>query len=468
MSTEPRNHDRAPLRRASLATAAVAAASVLLSGCGLLSGGVYDTPLPGGADVGSDPITLTADFDDVLDLVPQSSVKVDDVAVGRVSKIALNPDGYSAKVTIVVNRDTELPAGTTARLEQTSLLGEKFVSLERPGDPADDAATGDDSQAGTAATSAPTGPPLKDGDEIPLADTTEAANVESVLGSLSLVLNGGGIQQFNEISRELRKVSEGRPEEIKQFLNQLQQFVETLDDRKESITDALDALASLSTTLNADKDKIVNALDGLEPGLAVIADQREQLVDMLEALQDLSDVTVKTLDASQDDIVGSLKALEPVVDNLAKAGSDLPNSLQILLTYPFPDSVLGAIKGDYMNAFISTTYTAGTCTVDSCEQPTDPNYPPGGDADLPGGAGVAAALAKPVSPSLLPPTSSPSPGIPTPTVPVPSSSTPTPDDPDPTPSDDPSPSTSPSASPSSSTSSTKPSTSGDGPKEGDD
>ena len=451
------------LRRASLATAAVAAGSVLLSGCGLLSGGVYETPLPGGADVGSDPITLTADFDDVLDLVPQSSVKVDDVAVGRVSKITLNPGGESAKVTLVVNRDTELPAGTTARLEQTSLLGEKFVSLERPADP--DAASGD-SDSAVSSTPAPTGPPLTDGDEIPLADTSEAANVESVLGSLSLVLNGGGIQQFNEISRELRKVSEGRPEEIKQFLNQLQQFVETLDDRKESITDALDALASLSTTLNDDKDKIVNALDGLEPGLAVIADQREQLVDMLQALQKLSDVTVRTLDASQDDIVGSLKALEPVVDNLAKAGSDLPNSLQILLTYPFPDSVLGAIKGDYMNVFVTTNYSGGSCTVDSCEQPTDPNYPPGGDADLPGGSN-AAALARAVSPSLLPPTSSPSPGIPTPTVPVPSSSTPTPSDPDPSPSGSPSPSVSPSA-PSPSKSPTSPSDSGDGPKEGDD
>ena len=58
-----------------------------------LSNGVYDTPLPGGADLGSHPMKITADFDDVLDLVPQSSVKVDNVAVGRVATISLNPDG---------------------------------------------------------------------------------------------------------------------------------------------------------------------------------------------------------------------------------------------------------------------------------------------------------------------------------------------------------------------------------------
>lgn len=62
--------------------AVLAAAALSLSGCGLgaVSGGVYEAPLPGGADVGEDPITLSAEFSDVLDLVPQSSVKIDNVA----------------------------------------------------------------------------------------------------------------------------------------------------------------------------------------------------------------------------------------------------------------------------------------------------------------------------------------------------------------------------------------------------
>ncbi len=104
-----------PMRR--LLVAAVVAGLAALPGGGVLGGGVYDTPLPGGADVGSKPIRITADFDDVLDLVPQSSVKVDDVAVGRVDRIRLNPDGRSARVTLLVNRDAQLPAGTVAAKE---------------------------------------------------------------------------------------------------------------------------------------------------------------------------------------------------------------------------------------------------------------------------------------------------------------------------------------------------------------
>lgn len=379
-----------------------------LTGCGVLDRGVYDTPLPGGADVGSDPIRLTADFEDVLDLVPQSSVKVDNVAVGRVAEIRLNRGGRSARVTLVVNRDADLPEGTTARLQQTSLLGEKYVALVRP------------AKAGSAGE-------LSSGDHIGLAKTSQAAEVEQVLGALSMVLNGGGIQQFQEISRELQQISAGRPEEIKAFLRRMASFVGQLDARKESITAALDGLNELSRTLNRDRDKIVAALDGLEPGMRVLVSQREQLVNMLEALDRLSTVTVRTLDAAQEDMVADLKALSPILDQLARAGADLPRSLEILLTYPFPDSVLGAIKGDYLNVFIETnfrTLPAG-CSAIGCvwEQVADPNASL--DFNTPATPAQRRRMRAPLPP-LLPPTSSATPGLPTPTIPVPSDSLPEP------------------------------------------
>jgi phospholipid/cholesterol/gamma-HCH transport system substrate-binding protein len=409
------------------AYAVVSAAALALSGCGLLSGGVYETPLPGGADVGSKPMRITADFEDVLDLVPQSSVKVDNVSVGRVQKITLNKDGRSARVELVVNRSADLPAGTTARLQQTSLLGEKYVGLVRPETPV-------------------AGPRIQSGARLGLSDTSQAAQVEQVLGSLSMVLNGGGIGQFQEISRELQKVSAGRTGDVKKSLRQIETFVSDLDDRKESITSALDGLARLSTTLASDKDKIASALEGLSPGMQVLVDQRKQLVSMLRSLDRLSSVTVDTLDAAQDDIVADLKALEPILQQLAESGQDLPESLQILLTYPFPDSVLGAIKGDYLNVFIETNFRTlpNGCDAIGCSWPQVEN--PGGSA--PAGQSRRRPAAKAPSPSLLPPTSSAAPGLPTPTVPVPSTSAPTgtPSTPKPTPTQ-PSPSASPSASP---------------------
>lgn len=328
----------------------VVAAALALGGCGVLGGGVYDTPLPGGADVGDDPITLTADFEDALDLVPQSGVRVDDVAVGRVSAIDLAPDGRSARVEITVNDDVELPVGTTARLQQTSLLGEKYVALVRP---------------------EKRGAPLEDGAHLGPEETSQSAQVEQVLGALSLVLNGGGVGQFQEISRELQTAAGDDPERITAFLRQVESFTSGLDERKESVTTAIDSLARLSRTLEDDQDKIATALEDLEPGLASLADQREDLTAMLAALDRLSDVTVETLDAAQADIVADLELLAPVLEQLSDAGADLPRSLEILLTYPFPDSVLAAVKGDYLNVFLTTrfrTLPAG-CTETSCDWP---------------------------------------------------------------------------------------------------
>ena len=375
--------------------AVLATAALTLSGCGLgaVSGGVYEAPLPGGADVGEDPITLSAEFSDVLDLVPQSSVKIDNVAVGRVSKIRLTEDGRSARVSLVVNDDVELPAGTTARLQQTSLLGEKYVALIRPATPV----------AGEA---------LGDGAVLGRGDTEAAAQVEEVLGALSMVLNSGGIAQFQEISREMQKISDGRPEEIKAFLTEMDRFVSVLDSRSASITSAIESLNELAVTLEKDKTKISNALEGLSPGMQVLVDQRPQLVAMLEALDKLSKVTISTLDEAQDDIVADLKLLDPILDQLAKAGSDLPYALEILFTYPFPDEVLNALRGDYMNLFMITNFrTPAGCQSKGCEW-LQPAVEGGSGGSVSSQSGPSGA-----PPGLLPSTTSPVPGSSSPSIP---------------------------------------------------
>ncbi len=110
---------------------ALAAVTMAVSGCSSFTG-IYDIPLPGGADVGDHPFTVKARFKDVLDLVPQSGVKVNEVPVGRVEDIQLAPDGWTAEVTMLINGDVDLPANALAMLRQSSLLGEKYVELSPP------------------------------------------------------------------------------------------------------------------------------------------------------------------------------------------------------------------------------------------------------------------------------------------------------------------------------------------------
>jgi len=364
---------------------------------------VYDAPLPGGADVGDHPITVTAEFTDVLDLVPQSSVKVDNVAVGRVTDISLAKDGDAAEVEMLVRGDLDLPADTSARLQQTSLLGEKYVALIRP---ERDAGDGD----GVVTTAS-----LSDGAVLPTGETDAAATAEQVLGALSLVLTGGGVGQFQEISRELQKVGTGRTGEIREFLTQAHRFVGVLDRRRGAITAAIDGLARLGETLDGDREQIAHVLDEISPGMKVLVEQRPQFTKMLTALDRLSKVTVRTLNASQKDMVADFKALAPILEQLAKAGSDLPHSLEILFTYPFPDSVLSAIKGDYINVFMTTnfrTLPAG-CAAIGCLWPQ-----PG--AGSPAARSGRLSLPDEPPPAMLPSTDNAVPGVPSSSVPGPS------------------------------------------------
>jgi phospholipid/cholesterol/gamma-HCH transport system substrate-binding protein len=104
-----------------------AAAALVMSTTLTACEGVYDLPLPGGAAGGDDVYRVTVEFADVLDLVPQSAVKVNDVTVGAVEDVEL--DGWHARVRVRLLDSVRLPDNAVAELRQTSLLGEKFVSL---------------------------------------------------------------------------------------------------------------------------------------------------------------------------------------------------------------------------------------------------------------------------------------------------------------------------------------------------
>ena len=314
------------MMRTKVLAAALAAATLGLSGCGFH--GLYSASLPGGANLGSHPYTVTIQFADVLDLVPQSNVKVNDVAVGKVQSISLK--GWIASVKVKVNGNVDLPANARAAVQQTSLLGEKFVALEQP-------------------LAEPEGK-LKDVGKIPLSSTGTAPEVEEVLGALSLLLNGGGLEQIRTITTELNKALKGNESAVRDLLVQLNDFLGTLDKQKDTITTALANIDTLAATLNKQKQTIIDALDRFPQALTILKDERSKLTTLLQSLARLGSTATGVINATQTNLTTSLKSLAPVLENLSAAGSDLPNALKILLTFPFPlDKTTDFIKGDYAN-----------------------------------------------------------------------------------------------------------------------
>ncbi|HET6627863.1 MAG TPA: MCE family protein [Nocardioidaceae bacterium] len=323
-------------RRVARWAALVCAGALALTGCDF---SVYSLPLPGGADLGEHPYSVRVKFRDVLDLVPESAVKVNDVTVGKVDTIEL--DHYTADVTLLLRDDVELPDNAEAQIRQTSLLGEKFVSLEAP-------------EQGASSNL------LADGDVIPLARSGRNPEVEEVLGALSLLLNGGGVAQLKTISTELNKALAGREGDVKGVLHQLDTFMGQLDENKADIVRAIESLNKLAISVNKQRGSIELALDEMPQALASIDRQRDDLVTMLDALTELSSVGTRVIRASKAATIDSLQQLDPILTKLAEAGDALPKAFQVFLTYPFVDEVVGRNPaqarnlhmGDYTNLSI--------------------------------------------------------------------------------------------------------------------
>ncbi|MFC6288091.1 MCE family protein [Nocardioides sp. GCM10027113] len=316
------------------------ATSLTLSACDF---DVYELPLPGGTDTGADPMVVTVMFRDVLDLVPKSTVKVNDVSVGEVTEVDL--DGYVAKVTLEVRSDVELPDNAVAELRQTSLLGEKFVSLSAPQD------------------ETPTGA-LESGDTIPLDRSGRNPEVEEVLGALSLVLNGGGVAQLKTIASELNEALEGREDSAKSVLSQIELLMSQLDDGKGDIVRAIESLNRLAISVNEQTDDIDLALEEMPSALRSLDKQRDDLVRMLKALNRLGDVGVRVIRESKRSTIESFRQLSPVLTELGNAGDDFANAFHVFLTYPFVDEVVGRDPqvarnlhmGDYTNLSIEMDF----------------------------------------------------------------------------------------------------------------
>lgn len=320
----------------------ILASMLLLTGCDF---DVYSLPLPGGADTGDRPKTVYVQFEDVLDLVPKSAVKVNDVTIGQVKDVKL--DGDRARVSLEIRRDVDLPDNATATIRQTSLLGEKFVSLAAPADPSST--------------------PLPDKATIPLARTGKNPEVEEVLGALSLVLNGGGVAQLKTIANELNLALEGREDSARSVLTQVESLVSQLDGRKADIVHAIESVNRLAVAARSQQKSIDAALEELPSALDSLDSQREDLVRMLEGLDKLGNVGVRVIKATKTSTIDSLKALVPVLTELRKAGTDFVDGFSTFLTFPFVDEAVGRDPqvarnlhmGDYVNLSVDLQLDLG-------------------------------------------------------------------------------------------------------------
>lgn len=308
---------------------AVAAAVVLATG---LSGcqwrGLNSLPLPGTAGGGSGAYTVSAELPDVSNIQPNSRVRVGDVTVGNVVKIERR--GWHAVVTIRLDGDVTLPANATATVGQTSLFGTMHVELAPPTD------------------TAPVGR-LHEGSLIPLSNTRAYPTTEQTLASLSLLFNGGGIGQIQDITAAFSTAFRGREQDLRAFNEQIEVFVNHLNGQRDDIIAANDSVNRLADQFAERKPTFDEALRTIPRALTVLKDQRENMADAFDQFGQLSALTTDTLNKSKDNLVKEFNDLGPVFEALADAGPALTRSASLLTTIWPKENLSKWFRGDYGN-----------------------------------------------------------------------------------------------------------------------
>ena len=322
-------------RRAATAIVVLAVAVAVLSGCGWR--GLNSLSLPGTEGNAPGSFLIRAQLPDVNNIEPNSRVRVGDVNVGNVTKI--ERQGWHALVTMRINPGVDLPANTTAKMGQTSLLGSQHIELAMP-------------------TDEPPQGQLHDGSVIPLKNGGAYPTTEQTLAAVSLLLNGGGVGQLQDVVEAFSTALRGREQDLRSLLEQLDLYVTYVNDQTGDIIDATDSLNRVVGTFAQQKPVVDRALKTLPDALAVLRDERENLAEALDKLGEFSAVTADSVNQTKENLVKELKDIAPVVRSLANAGPALTRSLSMLLTYPFPNETLENFqRGDYANLTLAIDLT---------------------------------------------------------------------------------------------------------------
>ncbi|CDO88565.1 mammalian cell entry protein [Mycobacterium triplex] len=291
--------------------------------------GLNSMSLPGTQGGGPGAYTIQAQLPDVGTIQQNSRVRVGDVNVGTVTKI--QRQGWHALLTLRINGNVKLPANATATIGQTSLLGSLHVELAPP--------VGIESQG-----------QLHNGSLIPLSAGASYPSTEQTLSAVSLLLNGGGIGQIQEITKAFSTAFSGREKDIRSLVEQLDRYVGYINEQTNDIIAATESLNKLAGKFADQKPVIDAAAKAIPDALAVLRDQRDHLAEAFQKLGQYSALAATAVDRTRESLIKEFNDIGPILGQLASTGPALTRSLSVLATYPWPRETIETWqRGDYAN-----------------------------------------------------------------------------------------------------------------------
>lgn len=240
--------------------AVVLGSTVVMTGC---AAGLDSVPLPS-PGAGGPTYNLNAVFTDALNLPAKAKVRLYGADIGEVTSI--EAQDFTAKVAMKIRKDVPLPVGSTAELRAATPLGDVFLQIRPPGEQ-DQAATG---------------PMLRPGDTIPLADTASAPTVEELLNSLAMLVNGGAIRALTTDVNGAGRAVGGRGEKLAGLITETNQFLSKMSARSAQLDASLRSTSNMAAEVANHQQSLDSALSAGGPALAVISDNTTRIMDVVD------------------------------------------------------------------------------------------------------------------------------------------------------------------------------------------
>ncbi len=299
-----------------------------MAGCGNWQG-LNSLPMPGTEGGGPGSFVIQAQLPDVNNIQPNSRVRVGDVNVGTVTEI--ERQGWHALLTMRLNGDVDLPENSMVTIGLTSLLGSLHIELAPPSN------------------DAPEGR-LHEGSLILLSSGGAFPSTEQTLAALSMVLNGGGLGQVQDITEAFSTAFRGREQDLRSMIGELETFTRNVNGQTGDIIAATESLNDLVGKFASQRPVLDHALQTIPEALAVLNGERENLVETADQFGKFSALTVDSVNETKYNLVKELDDVGPVLESLANAGPSMTRALSLIPTYPFPNETIeNWQRGDYAN-----------------------------------------------------------------------------------------------------------------------
>jgi phospholipid/cholesterol/gamma-HCH transport system substrate-binding protein len=243
--------------------------------------------------------TYNAVFANVSGLRENNFVRIAGVEVGKVKKVAVQPDS-TVRVEFSADQSVVLTEGSKAAVRYDDLFGGRYMTLEEG--------------AGGVKR-------LDPGATIPLSRTQPALDLDALIGGLRPVFRALNPDQVNALSGQLIQALQGQGPTVTSVLTQAAAVTNTLADRDRlfgeliknlntvlgslgdqdgQLAKAVDSLSTLMTTLQERKEDIALGVRGIDRVFFTGADVLRRAREPLKKVVDQTDRVAGTLLADKD------------------------------------------------------------------------------------------------------------------------------------------------------------------------